>query len=278
MKCPMITRRATLRIAEQRIAEASRCPGALWIEELDSDLADVVEWWGDGVDLDVAHLDEARREIEALLSSGDASGSDRDQIEGNAAVLLYRALDEACVETGSLDEPGFWCYVSLAHMWNFIVWREPRAFDAASTAEEAKAPRERFHRYVDGSLSHECVPVRMYLRVKALGGVAHQHLAGAVRGGTDFWRSHILRVKAGEHPPLVRAMVRLQADERTRLLTDDLRRFAKELNRTLTNLVPSLLDDEAADELVGELWERQLKRQKRSLGVGAGSSEQAGRQ
>ena len=277
MKCPMITRSATLRIAEQRIAEASRRSGDYWIDELDSDLTDLVAWWGEGNELDIAPLDEARREIEALLRSGDASGSDRDQIEGYAAVLLYRALDGVGIETDSLDDPSFWCYVSLAHMWNFIVWREPRAFEAA-TANDALASRQRFHRYVDGSMAHECVPVRMYLRVNALGGVAHQQLAGTVRGGTDFWRSHILRVKAGEHPPLVRAMVRLQADENSRLLTDDLRRFAKELNRTLTNLVPSLLDDEAADELVGELWERQIEREKRSPEVGAGSSEEAGRQ
>ena len=64
-------------------------------------------------------------------------------------------------------------------------------------------------------------------------------------------------MKAGEHPPLVRAVVRRQANAATRLLTDPLRAFAKELRRTLTNLVPALLTDEAADELVGALWERQ---------------------
>lgn len=66
----------------------------------------------------------------------------------------------------------------------------------------------------------------------------------------------------------MRAVVRRQADPQTRLLTDPLRAFAKELNRTLTNLVPALLDDDAADRLVGELWQRQLVPVRNSTGDG----------
>lgn len=94
----------------------------------------------------------------------------------------------------------------------------------------------------------------------ALGGSEHADLASAVPGGTDLWRSHILRVRIGEHPPLVRAIVRRQSDQGKRLTTNPLREFAKELTRTLTNLVPALLDDGEADDLVAEIWNRHAGR------------------
>ena len=258
MKYPMISLSSTLRIAENRIVASSRRRGTLWVEDLASDLGDAEKWWGDGGKLDTDILDEARHDIEAMLLGDEVAILDRDQIEGKAACRLYQALIDARVETATLDDPGFWRYVALAHVWNLIVWRQPGAFAAAQSEEGDPKPKESFRPYLDGHNFRECLPVRMYLRVKALGGLEHEHLAWAVRGTTDLWRSHILRVKVGEHPALVRAVVRRQADADTRLLTDPLRSFAKELTRTLTNLVPVLLDDDAADKLVGALWERQL--------------------
>ena len=257
VKYPMISLLATLRIAENRIVAASRHGGSAWVEDLGIDLGDAVKWWGEGDSLDTEILDEARLDVEALLRGDETAVLDRDQIEGKAACRLYQALIDAQVETVTLDDPGFWRYVALAHVWNLVTWRQPAAFAVDHPEDGALEPKESFKKYVDGHNSRECLPTRMYLRVNALGGLDHAQLAWAVRGSTDFWRSHILRVKAGEHPPLVRAVVRRQADAATRLLTDPLRAFAKELNRTLTNLVPALLTDEAADELVGALWERQ---------------------
>lgn len=258
MKHPMIVRSAALRIAEDRIVAGLSSVASGMIDDLSHDLADAVRWWGEDPRVEVSPLEEAQHKVEELLTSGSAADLDRDQIEGKAACLLYRALEDAGVETPALDDPGFWRYVCLAHFWNFVTWREPRAFTARRSDEGSQEAGENFKKYVDGHNSRECVPTRMYLRIEALGGLEHAHLAWAVRGGTDLWRSHILRVKAGEHPSLVRAVVRRQADTSMRLMTDDLRAFAKELNRTLTNLVPALLDDDAADQLVGELWERQL--------------------
>ena len=176
-------------------------------------------------------------------------------MEGKAACVLYEAIETCGMDITALDDPGFWCYLSLAHLWNFIVWREETAFSDDGIA------MQRYRPYMDGRLSHECVPSRMYLRVKALGGLEHQDLAWAVRGGTDMWRSHILRVKSGEHPQVVRAVVRRQAKKESRLFTKHLREFAKELTRSFVNIVPALLDDDAADALVGDLWDRQLGKQ-----------------
>ena len=259
MKHPMIVRSAALRLAQARTV-ASAQPNHRWIHDLSSDLADVVKLWGEGDDLDVTPLEDAQVQIEGLLDSEETQGSDPDQLEGKAACVLFRALTDAGADAAALDDPGFWRYVCLAHIWNFAAWRQPAAFAGKRSAEGMPETPASLKSYVDGNRPHECVPVRMYLRVKALGGLEHADLASAVSDGTDFWRSHILRVKVGEHPPIVRAMVRRQANDGTRLLTDDLRELAKDLNRTLTNVVPALLDDDAAEDLVGDLWENRLAR------------------
>ena len=259
MKHPMIVRSAALRIAQARIIASSR-PDHLRIHDLSSDLADVVKLWGEGDDLDVAPLEDAQAQIEELLDRDEIHDLDPDQIEGKAACVLFRAITDAGTDPTALDDPGFWRYVCLAHIWNFAAWRQPTAFAGKRSAEGVPETPASLKSYVDGNRPHECVPVRMYLRVRALGGLEYADLASAVREGTDFWRSHILRVKVGEHPPIVRAMVRRQENDETRLLTDDLRELAKDLNRTLTNVVPALLDEDAAEDLVGELWESRLDR------------------
>lgn len=262
----MIVRSAALRIAQARIAASSQ-PGHLRIHDLSSDLADVVKLWGEGDDLDVSPLEDAQVQIEELLDSGEMQGLDSDQIEGKAACVLFRAITDADTAPAALDDPGFWRYVCLAHIWNFAAWRQPTAFAGRGSAEGAPEAPASLKSYVDGNRPHECVPVRMFLRVRALGGLEHADLAWAVREGTDFWRSHILRVKVGEHPPIVRAMVRRQANDETRLLTDDLRELAKDLHRTLTNVVPALLNEDAAEDLVEELWESRLDRAREESGT-----------
>lgn len=254
MTYPYVSDAAALRIADKRISEAIAQPDRAQLSDLEADLDDTVSWLGDTPELDTELLRAARHEIEQTARD-EADRLDLDQIEGKAACVLYGALSEAGAPVEALAEAGFWRYVTLVHLWNFCVLRQPSAFAASDEA------RQSHKQYIDGELSHLCVPSRMFLRVKALGGLENamrDEAAWAVRGGTDFWRSHILRVKAGEHPPIVRAMVKRQSAQETRLRTGPLREFAKELNRTLTNIVPSLLDDDDADRLVGRLWERQL--------------------
>ena len=248
MKYPIVTYQTMLEIGRSRVARNE------WISDLEADLVGAVKWYGDGPEIDTEPLEECRWKIERLFSSDshilDDQKLDPDQIEGKAAVELWDAVSEAEVSVAALDDPMFWSWVSLASLWNFMVWRERRAFTPADGSADA------WNQYVDGRKSSDSVATRMYLRIAALGGSDFAELAWAVSGGTDFWRSHILRVRVGEHPPLVRAIVRLQSDRGTRLLTDPLREFAKDLNRTLTNLVPSLLSDEEAEDLIRELWNR----------------------
>lgn len=243
MKYPVIAYQTTLKIAQARVAEGG------WRDDLETDLTGAVKWYGEGSEIDTEPLEQVRF---AVVRRREDAGLDADQVEGSAAALLWEALHEAEVPVEALDDPTFWSWLSLASLWNFIVWRQPSAFAAADGSAD------RCNKYVDGRLAHECVASRMYLRMAALGGSEYADLASAVPGGTDLWRSHILRVRVGEHPPLVRAIIRLQCNPGTRLKTNPLREFAKDLNRTLTNLVPALLDDAEAADLVDEIWKRHV--------------------
>ena len=99
--------------------------------------------------------------------------------------------------------------------------------------------------------SRKCVLTRMYLRMAALGGSQHVALAACLPQATDFWRSHVLRVRTGCAPALVRAMV--EGQRNARLRTDDLREFAKRVNRTWSNVLLDLYTQEEAVELLTEL-------------------------
>ena len=249
MRYPIITYQSLLEIAKARVARNER------LNDLELDLGNAVKWYGEGTEIDTEPFEDLRWSVEGLIDGQDPGQEeelDPDQVEGKAAVELFGAINDAEVPVAALDDPMFWSWVSLASLWNFIIWRQPTAFAQADGSADA------WNQYVDGRLSYECVASRMYLRVVALGGSEHAHLASAVPGGTDLWRSHILRVRVGEHPPLVRAIIRLHVDPTTRLPTNSLREFAKELNRTLTNFVPTLLNDKEADALIGEIWNRHV--------------------
>jgi|SRR5690625_289005 len=224
MKYPTIPQFACERIAKRRwegeIVEAE--PDTTWVGN------------GEFIDLEplidlAADLKEAVKETEEDI--------DRDQFEGQYSIELFNALADVPAEV--LDDRGFWSYLSLEHFWEFIAWREEEPFAKGN-----------YLKYVDGRDSSEAVLNRMYLRAKAVGS-GHADLAGAVRRSGDFWRSHIIRVKTGTAPAVTRAFVRMQRDER--MMTGELRDFAKKLNRTWTNVVPYLYDDEAAADLLGEL-------------------------
>ena len=199
-----------------------------------------VNWLGVGDALDLDRIEEAAKKVGQVWNEYRViDGSDKDLLEGRVAPILYSVLQEVCVEV--LDDPGFWRYLSLAHFWDFIAWREDKAFGKGN-----------YLKYVDGEKSTECVLTRMYLRVQALGGNEYESMAAEVEKATDLWRSHIIRVRTGTAPPLTRAFVKWQRDNR--LNTPDLREFAKRLNRTWTNVLLNIYDDEEAERLIAELW------------------------
>lgn len=269
MRYLTLTRTEAVEISDGRIArlrsgldQSGQYVAPFVFDTLRDDLHGKERFNGEGDEFPDQLLAAAQHEIEDLIDkhAPDLSGARKDVLEGKASLVLHQAINHGAADLTMLDDPGFWRYVAIAYLWNFAVWREhgtlfpkPRA-----SGEPSASPERRFAVYIDGRRMHECIPSRLWLRVNMLGG-QELDLAFRAQGSTDFWRSHILRVKAGEHPGIVRAMARRQADDSTRLTTPLLREFAKQLNRTLQNLVPAMLDDEAADLLVAELWERQLQ-------------------
>lgn len=260
MRHPHIVPSVAVRIAQERVRRMHESTSRV-LDDLVEDVEGKVSWPGAGTQIDEMPLELARAEIEHLVAGerrldGAATNCDQDRLEGEASAVWHRALLDSGACVAALDDPGFWCYLGLAYTWNFAAWRETNGFRLKLDENGQLVTAKSLRAYVDGAKQRECVPLRMFLRLEAVGGQQHAALASAVRDGTDFWASHILRVTAGEHPPIVQAMVRRQADESTRLTTGPLREFAKQLNRTLTNVVPDLLDDDAADRLVGNLWSR----------------------
>ncbi len=195
-----------------------------------------VTWMGTDEDVDLRPLREAADEFMSRIARSDIT--DKDRFEGKMAPRLYEAMADIPGEV--LDDPGFWAYLSLSIFWDFIAWREEDAFS-----------RGNYLKYVDGQSATESVLNRMLVRASAVGGATYGELASSIPHGTDFWRSHVIRVRTGTAPSITRALVRTQRDDR--LPTDDLRDLARRLNRTWANVVLHTHDDDEADELISEL-------------------------
>lgn len=235
MRYPTITESQCLDCGRAKAA------GESWVSK--------VQWVGQGEEVDLGPLRAAAAKIRALMDEADLTVTTRDQVEGQASAILYRALSpgEAAgrrgVDVEVLDDPGFWRYLSLELFWDFITWREwkkPEQFNASKHLV-----------YVNALKSPECVLTRMFLRMSSLGGSTHEALASCLKDASDFWRSHIVRVRTAGAASLVRAMVRSQRD--ARLVTVDVRELAKRVNRTWSNLVLDLYASDEATQLVREL-------------------------
>lgn len=214
------------------------------IEGLDPPVNSAITWVGRGEEIDLSELAAVTSTMKDVwldsLTSEVALGA--EQFEGRAAGLLHAALDQLPV--GVLDDPGFWSYVSVAHLWWFVAIREAGPISKGNHLK-----------YVDGAHPTECVPFRMFLRGQAVRNGDDYSAASALESATDFWRSHVLRVQTGTAPALTRAFVRLQADRR--MSTErELRPFARQLNRLWANVVMHQLDDDEADLLMEDLYQR----------------------
>lgn len=196
-----------------------------------------VVWTGAGEELNFTAVEAFARQM--TREAADWTDPDRDRFEGKAAVELHKVLSDFPIHV--LDDRGFWRYLSLKYFWEFIAWRERKPFGKGN-----------YLKYIDATSSTESVLPRMFLRASAIGGPPYGQLAAAIPHSTDFWRSHVLRVRTAAAPPLARAFARRQAE--SRLSTDPLRAAARRLNRTWTNVVLHVYDDEEAENLVSRLW------------------------
>ena len=230
MKYPTLNHSRAKVLVEQLIADASYTPNfqleLRWVEIQEN--------------LNLEPVEASVAEMKEFFGIRE-EGVDAEAVEGKFCGAVHKAMRD--IPIVALDDPGFWRYLSLAHFWWFIAEREAKAVKNGNAMT-----------YVDGG--QECVPLRMFLRGQAIRDGDDYSLAGAIPKSTDFWRSHILRVKTGTAPPLAREFARLQKENR--MVSDDVRPFAKKLNRVWTNVVLNVWNEDESQELLNQLYEEHV--------------------
>jgi hypothetical protein len=221
---------------------ASELAQALLGDEAPS-IEDHLKWEGHGPRLDVSEVEGVSEKLRQRLTEFQKSDqrTDVDHFEGSACGEVHTMLRS--VPMAVIDDPGFWRYLSIAHFWWLATWRHQSTFLSGDPAQ--------YMRYVDGVHQTECVLTRMYLRAQIAEVDGDYSLASAVPQGSDFWRSHILRVSTGSSPKLAQALIREQLDQR--MPTDEVRALARDLNRVSSNVVLSVYSSEDASSLISEL-------------------------
>ena len=200
---------------------------------------------GTGDDVDEESLIEILRYYRTELETNPPK--DNELFEGRMAAALFGWFDSLPVEV--LDDPGFWRYVSLRHFWWFIEWREAEPIAKGN-----------FNNLVDATLPAEHVPLRLYLRAKAIADGEDASLAGEIPKSTDFWRSHITRVRVASAPGMARAFAEMKRDEKSLdspLKTERLRRVAKRVNRMWSNVRLDMYDSAESKKLMKEIVENE---------------------
>lgn len=182
-----------------------------------------------------ACVDVIRGQLEQRLAAAGSPDLDDDQFEGAMAADLHRCL--VGFEIAVLDDPGFWRYLASGPLWFFTRWRE----------DPAERKPETYHVYVDGTKNDSCVPLRMFLRAQAVVDDGDYRFASSIEKGTDFWRSHIIRVRTSTKPELARAVAREQEAEH--MTVNVLRDYAKRINRRWTNEVLYILGENECREI-----------------------------
>lgn len=228
MRYPVLTRSDT-EINARRLVAGDPAPN--W--EL------VRKWVGSGHEVDLGPLHDAMERMKTAVANDDRSTATTPEgFEGRFAGEVHVALRDLPVE--ALDDPGFWRYLSLVEFWWFVEIREAGPLSRGNVMT-----------YVGGG--NECVPLRMFLRAQSTRSGDDYSLAGALPKSADFWRSHILRVRTGTAPPLARSFARLQQEKA--LVSDDVRPFARRVNRLWSNVVFHTWDEAECDELLVELYD-----------------------
>lgn len=171
----------------------------------------------------IAAIAQAVRDEIADPKMQKAADKFREQLEGELSIRLYPALQALPVEV--LDDQRFWHYLAVRYFSEFIVWREKSALEKGNIAK-----------YFASRGAVDSIPLRLYLRAQSVNdGADGVQLAAAIPEGTDFWRSHVIRVRTSRAVPLVTAFAEMQRD--SRLTTAPLRQLARLVNRMWANVV-----------------------------------------
>lgn len=195
--------------------------------------------------IDLSQLEKVAAEAERTARSvGMATATTREleRVESEICGLVHEALCTLPIEI--LDDQRFWRYLAVRYFGEFIVWRESKALANGNISK-----------YFVASTGVESLPLRLFLRGQAvISPNGTYELTSAVPAGTDFWRSHILRVRTGRAGHLARSFTELQSNER--LTTKPLRKMAKLINRMWANVLLTEYGVRDSARLIKQLREK----------------------
>ena len=184
--------------------------------------------------------EEAIQKLSEILQTEHKNWSGgKDAFEGHIATRVYQTLNNTPVSV--LDDPSFWRYLSLKHFWWYAEWREQNAFQVGG----------KYNTYTNGKNPNESIPLRIYLRGQIAAQAGDENLCTATHQSTDFWRSHITRVKNWRYPSIAKAFIETHAENHMK--TSPLREFAKSLGRRRANIVFTHYTDKEASDVVEDL-------------------------
>lgn len=195
--------------------------------------------------IDIKELEKVAAELERTVQTPEmalATNRELEKVESEFCGAVHEALYNLPIEV--LDDQRFWRYLAVRYFGEFILWRESNALSGGSISKY----------FVAGS-GVDSIPLRLFLRGQAIRSSGGSYnLAKSVQSGTDFWRSHILRVRTGRATNLARSFADMQSKDR--LPTGLLRQLAKRINRMWTNVWLTEYNSAECEELIGELREK----------------------
>lgn len=193
---------------------------------------------------DLSALEKLAIEIDQYLSdpkTASAKGEYREQYESELCSRTHQALKDLPNEI--LDDPKFWQYLAVNYFSVFIMWRETKALGRGNILTYFKAT------------PNYAIPLRLFLRGQAVVEATGKYdLAAAIPQATDFWRSHILKVQTGRARRIVRTFAEMHRDKR--MMTEQLRGFAKGINRMWANVYLFEYDSDRTKTILKELHRR----------------------
>lgn len=190
-------------------------------------------------------IDDVLRILERRISPETAEklhsdGMGKDEIEASLAVELYAELYQLHGQV--LSDPDFWRFIAIEVLRTFVIWRDGENCTPASFGLNSS------RRIPD------CVPLRMFNRVhiahKALGvSDTTRVLEFSKSAGTDFWQSHVFRVKNRFDPLVVQRLVAAANSGEIQSVAV-MREVAKSIKQFRANLNFRWLDQPSLDQLL----------------------------
>ncbi len=170
-----------------------------------------------------------------------SSNRSHDKVEGVLSLALYESLRD--VPPQALGDPGFWRFVAVETVREFVYWRDGEDCSLASFGlkSERRIP--------------DCVPLRMFnrahLALKIAGDDGMTDVQIATTGGADFWQSHVLRVQNRFDPRIVGLLALAMADKSIPNV-GVLREVAKEIRQIRSNVVLELIEADRLAQILKE--------------------------